>query len=128
MIGPPSAPPHWLRLYFGFSLVPASTPACANLSRRFIAWLRKNSNASPVNMLVPLLVTIDTVPPGRQPYCAGCCDVWTANSRTPACGMSLRGYAVFAVTFGTPSTRKFVDAVPIAAPTDAFGRLTRAVS
>ena len=42
--------------------------------------------------------------------------------------MSLRGSAVFAVTFGTPSTRKFVEAVPMAAPTDAFGRLTRAVS
>ena len=42
--------------------------------------------------------------------------------------MSLRGSAVFAVTFGTPSTRKFVEAVPIAAPTDAFGRFTRAVS
>src|SRR5438477_6983443 len=42
--------------------------------------------------------------------------------------MSLRGSAVFAVTFGTPSTRKLVQALPIAAPTDAFGRLTRAVS
>jgi hypothetical protein len=66
--------------------------------------------------------------PGRQPYCAGCCDVWTANSRTPACGYSLRGSAVLAVTLGTPSTRKLVDAVPIAAPTDALGRFTRAVS
>src|ERR1051325_1462883 len=118
-MGPPSAPPHWLRLYFGFSLVPASTAACANLSRRFMAWLRKNSNASPAKVFVPLLVTIDTVPPGRQPYCAGCCELCTANSRTPACGMSLRGSAVLAAPVGPPPAREIVDGVPLAPPADA---------
>ena len=107
---------------------PALTAAAVNLSTLFIALLRRNSEASPLKVFVPLLVTTLMTPPARPPYSAGAWLVNTLNSWIAACGKSCRGSPAFVDMFIVPSARLLLVNWSVPAPTCALLRRGRVPS
>ena len=66
---------------------------------------RKYSSTSPLNRLVPLLVTVLTRPATLPPCSADACATFTRNSRTASCGISACCWPELVDQFDAPSTK-----------------------
>ena len=102
-MGPPNAPPYGMPPEVRLRLAEPIVPFLSNLFIALRLLSRKNSNTSPLNLFVPLLVAVRTTPP-TAPYSA---EDWlrlTLNSRIADCGTSRCCWPELFDMFMPPST------------------------